>query len=312
MSQDIADKLRLTALALGCTSRKEFAARFREANPNTHCDIERLHKWMQGRAQPRAPQFYEDWAKVIGTRHSGAWLLASPMAGFIAELTAATGTHPDTLARLDRAGPRSPATARAPSGHRLAGGYACYSHAWSPHFQGRLIRGSLRLASAADRLRGEYRENVPRAQLHLTGHAIPNGNGLMLVMTDAAQACTLCFSLFAPGPPASVLCGIMTGMSLLAQDQRPMAGRILLVRLPDSIAPEDANRYIDAGAAPILADLAACGVRPADTVAFAALIDAYLSDDRIAVDVASQRAFAAQLDPWLLAGLPAPSDPFVA
>ena len=49
---DIGLKLRLTAAVLACASRKDLCARFRAVNPATHCDLDRLHKWMQGRALP--------------------------------------------------------------------------------------------------------------------------------------------------------------------------------------------------------------------------------------------------------------------
>ncbi len=49
---ELALKLRLTSAALGCHGRKELCARFRAANPHTHFDLERSHKWMQGRATP--------------------------------------------------------------------------------------------------------------------------------------------------------------------------------------------------------------------------------------------------------------------
>src|SRR5215475_6468444 len=43
-------KLRMAAAALGCSSRKEFCARFRNVNKTTQCDLDRLSKWMQGRS----------------------------------------------------------------------------------------------------------------------------------------------------------------------------------------------------------------------------------------------------------------------
>jgi hypothetical protein len=79
---DIGVKLRLTAAVLACASRKDFCARFRAVNPATHCDLDRLHKWMQGRALPRDLSFYDDWAKVLGLAQSGAWLAACPVEAF--------------------------------------------------------------------------------------------------------------------------------------------------------------------------------------------------------------------------------------
>ncbi len=53
MTVAFATKLRLTAAVLGCRGRKEFCARFRAVNPGTHFDLDRSHKWLQGRALPR-------------------------------------------------------------------------------------------------------------------------------------------------------------------------------------------------------------------------------------------------------------------
>jgi hypothetical protein len=43
MYAEFAIKLRLTSVALGCSSRKELCARFRAVNPATQCDLDRLH-----------------------------------------------------------------------------------------------------------------------------------------------------------------------------------------------------------------------------------------------------------------------------
>jgi hypothetical protein len=70
MSADFARKLQLTAALLGCTTRKELCAAFRAVNPATDFELERAHKWLQGRAMPRGMAIYAEWAQVIGTaRH---------------------------------------------------------------------------------------------------------------------------------------------------------------------------------------------------------------------------------------------------
>ena len=70
MAVAFAAKLRLAAATLGCSSRKEFCARFRSVNPATQCDIDRLNKWVQGRPLPRASSVYADFAAVIGSSQS--------------------------------------------------------------------------------------------------------------------------------------------------------------------------------------------------------------------------------------------------
>ena len=71
MAHELPAKLRVTMALLGCNSRKELCARFREVNPRTEFDLERSHKWLQGRAKPRTAQVYEDWTRLLGMRAAG-------------------------------------------------------------------------------------------------------------------------------------------------------------------------------------------------------------------------------------------------
>ena len=61
MARDIARKLRLTAAVLGTIARKDLAAAFRRVNASTSFDTGRADKWLQGRAQPRELQVYEQY-----------------------------------------------------------------------------------------------------------------------------------------------------------------------------------------------------------------------------------------------------------
>src|SRR4030095_10089810 len=62
LAREIDRKLRLTAAFLGAATRKDLARAFHRVNAATPFDVERAHKWLQGRATPREPQVYEDWA----------------------------------------------------------------------------------------------------------------------------------------------------------------------------------------------------------------------------------------------------------
>ena len=77
--REIDRKLQLTVTALGLGTRKALAAAFRDANPDTVFDVARAHKWLQGRAQPREPQLYGDWLKVLGLDRAPAWLAECPV-----------------------------------------------------------------------------------------------------------------------------------------------------------------------------------------------------------------------------------------
>jgi hypothetical protein len=146
VAQDIDRKLRVTAAFLGAVTAKDLAAAFRRANPVTSFDVERAHKWIQGRARPRESRLYEDWAKVVDLDRPGAW---------IADCISTTS------------GQRQE---RNPS---LAGTYACYSHAWSPYFRGQIIRGEFSIAQqqGSQRLLARYSERLPTSRLHLEGPA---------------------------------------------------------------------------------------------------------------------------------------------
>jgi hypothetical protein len=71
LARDIDRKLRLTAALLGAATRKDLAAAFRKISPATPFDVNRAHKWMQGRAQPRELQLYADLGEASRPRPNG-------------------------------------------------------------------------------------------------------------------------------------------------------------------------------------------------------------------------------------------------
>ena len=86
MAHELPTKLLVTQELLGCTSRKELCARFRDINPRTEFDLECSHKWMQGRAKPRSFRVYEDWARLLGTERPPSWLIACTVDAFVDEV----------------------------------------------------------------------------------------------------------------------------------------------------------------------------------------------------------------------------------
>ena len=122
MAVAFAAKLRLAAATLGCSSRKEFCARFRGVNPATQCDIDRLNKWVQGRSLPRASSVYADFAAVIGSSQSGRWVADCSLEEFAAELTARTGVDAAALAAPDSLSTRQSARHRLVRRHGDADG----------------------------------------------------------------------------------------------------------------------------------------------------------------------------------------------
>jgi TolB-like protein len=81
--REFAAKLRITAAALGCTTQKELCAQFLRVNPGTTFDLIRSYKWMQGRALPRSAKLYDDWALLLGTERSPAYLQSCTLDDFL-------------------------------------------------------------------------------------------------------------------------------------------------------------------------------------------------------------------------------------
>ncbi len=261
MANDFPLKLRLTALVLGCSGRKALCARFREVNPTTQFDLERANKWMQGRAVPRSAEVYADWARV-------RWLADCPLEAFAEELRVLFGPRVDALAAEIGAARRpfggGPGWTRngdgefAPAGH-----YACYSHAWSPHYRGQMIRGALAIT---DGRRGDrdacYTERLLGRDVLFTGPVQQVGRTLHVVLRGPAGVSPLFLSVLMPGPPGSVLCGILSGATAVGPEPLPSATRIVVVRVPAAATPS--NRYFTPEPGAFAADLAALGLAGID------------------------------------------------
>jgi hypothetical protein len=253
----------MAAAALGCNSRKELCARFRSVNPATQCDLDRLNKWMQGRSLPRAASVYADLAAVIGTANPGRWVADCSPEEFAAELTARTGVDNATLAISDNLSRRGNPRAAGLLGGvaTLAGAFAAYSPAWSPHVHGRLVRGALRLAPGrTGTLIATYTETFLGRHMHLTAEVWISGRAMHFLAREPDGDMPVFISLQLPGPPASVLCGVMSGVAFIAHEPLPSACRIVFIRVPDTPALNDTNRFFDSVPGAIAADLADLGV----------------------------------------------------
>ena len=210
MAHELPAKLLLTQELLGCSSRKELCARFREVNPRTEFDLERSHKWLQGRAKPRSARVYEDWARLLGTERAPSWLVACTLDAFVDEVCRISAADPEDLKR--RAGlleQRSGSGQRAGApAHYVCGDYAAYSHAWSPYFRDQLIRGSILIEPGrGNRFAARYREVLPSGPVELTGPGNLVGRVLHLELHEAGSGAPVYVSIFLSGRPASVLPG---------------------------------------------------------------------------------------------------------
>ena len=318
MAHELPAKLQVTLELLGCNSRKELCARFRDINPRTEFDLERSHKWMQGRAKPRSARVYEDWVRLLGTEHSASWLGACTLDAFLAEVCRLFAADPQELRRRAGLDDQRPAVGRSEGvpAHYLCGTYAAYSHAWSPYFRDQLIRGSLLIEPGkGTRFPACYRETLPPGPVELKGVASLVGRMLHLELHEAGSGAPLYFSAFLSGRPASVLCGIASGATLMGPDPEPSATRIVLVRVPATLAGEldHSNRYLPSDPSALGADLAALGIEPADPEAAVAELCAFLDGGNqsglIQVGQVAQARLARLFDSMTATPAPEAADP---
>jgi len=233
VARDIAQKLRLTAAVLGTIARKDLAAAFRRVNANTSFDTGRADKWLQGRAQPRELQVYEDWSKVLDLDRPGEWIANCDIEAFLDEICGRHGR--DRKALLSSIGAAGSQKNGGGPALQLAGTFACYSHAWSPYYRGRRIRGELSLdaVSNPNRLPATYTEVLPTGPMALKGALAIDKRTLHLEVSDTLGGVPiLTFCLFPASPPASVLAGLMFGATVIGPDIQPSVTRIVMVRLP--------------------------------------------------------------------------------
>ncbi|MBP0494313.1 hypothetical protein [Roseomonas indoligenes] len=312
MAIDFDRKLRMAATALGCDSRKDLCARFRRVNPATACDVDRLNKWVQGRSVPRAASIYADFCAVIGSGKPGHWIAECSLEDFSAELAACTGIDATSLAAPDAMPSRGGAHGAGLLGGvgTLAGAFAAYSLAWSPHFRGRLIRGSLRLEARRNRaLVATYAEALVGRTVRLSGEVQLDGRSMHVTVREPEGNMTLFFSLQVPGPPASVLSGIMSGVAFVAHESVPSACRIALVRVPETPRLDASNRYLEPLPGAIASDLSELGVSLTEADSFDAFSRTFLGESPLQVTT-QQAAFASMLDrQYLDAAIPIRGQP---
>lgn len=299
MAVAFAAKLRMAAAALGCNSRKELCARFRRVNAATLCDLDRLNKWMQGRSLPRAVSVYADLAAVIGTKHPGRWVAECSQEEFAAELIARTGVDAATLAAPDslsrRSNPRAAGLLFGVS--TLAGAFAAYSPAWSPQFHRRLVRGALRLAPGkSGTLVATYTESYLGRHLHMTAEVGIAGRSMHFLVRDPDGDMPAFISLQLPGPPASVLCGVMSGVAFIAHEPLPSASPIVFIRVPDTPKLNGTNRFFEPTPGAIAADLVDLGLIIPEADRLDAFTRKFLGAMPTQVTAQDQATFASMLD----------------
>lgn len=234
MAQHIDQKLRLTAAVLGTVTRKDLAAAFRRVNPATGFDVDRANKWLQGRAQPRQLSVYEDWSKLLELGRPGSWIAECEVEAFAAALCERHGLDPGELERRNEGIHRASSSARDTRAMDMAGTYACYSPAWSPHHRGDLMRGIFTVnsrAGGADPI-ATYEEYVPTLSFRVKGLLTIGKRGIYLNLLEPGGDIQFLFCLFPPSPPVTVLGGHMSGLTIIGLEPQPSVTRTVMIRLP--------------------------------------------------------------------------------
>jgi hypothetical protein len=262
MARDVDRKLRATAAVLGLITRKDLAAAFRRVNAATTFDIERAHKWLQGRSSPRDARLYQDWVLVLEIDQSAEWIANCEFDAFLDVIAKRHNVDREALYRQSMSMHAARSSLANEAHSNLAGVYVCYSHAWSPYFRDHMIRGALSIADPASAATPQvsYSEVLPTGQLQVSG-ALSLGNRAMHVsLKESTGDAQFLFCLFPPTTPVRVLGGLMCGATIVGPEPGPSVTRIIMIRLP---APSEhlrsANAYLPKGGS-FAQDLASLGL----------------------------------------------------
>lgn len=272
---NLALKLKLTALALGCPTNKELCARFAAINPATLFVTQNAYKWLSGKAMPRTSSVYEDWARVLGGSMTAPFLASSSFEEF-QHAVCARFSVPETVLATLRAeaglppmpGPVSPSAARAgsrqPGEHWLAGSYLAISPAWSRVEVGKLIIGAMRIyPDPMQQLQISYSENLFNRPVAMEGQLLSDGRTAQSALTCSYTHRLFFLALNVPTPPANLIGGILSGAAVHDPNARAVACRILFLRAHDRSIEDLAARmgYLDADEDGIETELAGLGYR---------------------------------------------------
>lgn len=268
--QEFGAKLRITAAVFGCTSQKALDALFRAADPNTAFDLARSYKWIQGRSVPRESKVYIEWARLLDTTYDADWLASCTLETFAETVGQRHGIAPHDLLAVIGTELVAMASVDVPN-HFLCGTYAVYVNAQSPHYAGRLIRGSLTIvpdSGSSQGLVATLVEHFVGLRAAFSGPVLTVPYGLAAHLHSETGTFASAFvGFFHPTPPASLLVGIIASFAAPHPGvQPPYAARLLAVRVPPGAVEmiETSNRYMEFDD-DLASDLGALGL-PVDAV----------------------------------------------
>jgi DNA-binding winged helix-turn-helix (wHTH) protein len=198
-----------------------------------------------------------------------------------------------------------PASSRA----YLCGQFVCYSYAWSPTFEGKLVRGSLVVEPPSGRsplMQAVYSEALPGWLLCHRGPVTFSERTIYLDLADARADSRVLLTLLCPGPPATALIGVMSGKVFHDPNSEIAVTPFLAVRIPAGGEPilDGRQGYLDLSDESLSRDLGALGVPLSFSPVLDSVLEGFLAGkgqgsffrvtaaDNQAVNVALDRALA--------------------
>jgi hypothetical protein len=259
-ADDLAGKLHLTRIALGCSTHKELAARFAQVNRSTAFTTQSAYKWLRGKATPRTSSIYQDWSRLLDGKLAPPFVAAASFEEFaqalcrhftvpdaaMAKLRGAPSLRvrtpvPDTWRDSEparRIGAIGTELVRVGPGRRaslLAGVFLAVTPAWSRRQAGQLTLSAIRISEAPDgALAMEHCERVLGHMVASRGTLGGEGRTVHGALHCQHTGRVQFLSLHVPTFPAHVIVGLMCGTALYDADTRSVGSRILLLR---SLAP---------------------------------------------------------------------------
>lgn len=281
----LANKLRLTSLALGCSTNKELCARFAAINPTTAFVAQNAYKWLSGKAMPRVSSVYEDWAQVLGGGVNAPFIASSSFDEFAAVLSELFSVPERALNNLrQEIGPplmlsvnesqdsNEALAPLRPSDQFLIGNYLAISPAWSRGEANKLILGVAKIeANGSKCLQVTYSEALFSRKVVMNGILVCDGRSAQSAMTCTLTRRLIFLAMHVPPPPANLIGGILSGAAIHDHEARSLAARIVLVRshVDGAVLPE-LSGYITAQASVIAEKLDALGYRSSEDAILAA------------------------------------------
>ena len=235
---DLARKLELTAIALGCMTRKELCTAFIQVNPNTILTLQNCYNWLGGRSTPRSFSLYVDWAQLLGLDEGPHFIMTSTLEAFTERLASKLDLPEELLGSMKAGPPQSgegemyaPLAPSWRANALLQGSYLVLSLAWAPTARGRLLGGALLLDATNDgELRAEYLETILGQKVRFEGRGMKHGRSAQLALTCTANAETFFMALHLPIIPGNLGAGVFAGNTVYDFDSAPSACTALLIR----------------------------------------------------------------------------------